>query len=1684
MKKRILASLLTLCIMGGMLPTVSLAAELDATQPATTQQLEEETTRAPAGAGMEGNFLTTESVNTDEEEPPTSGTCGENLNWDLDLETGTLTISGIGEMTSKPWASNYSNLISKVIIMDGVLSITNYAFLNIPNLTSVSLPNSLKSIGEGAFMDCPKLLNISIPQGIETIESYAFCGCSDLEQINLPTSVSTIEKSAFASSGLIKIILPDNVTLDERAFANCSNLVSVIIPASVISIAPRAFQDCPNLISAGPIGGQYTIQFGWDSVIPETAFMDCNALQSIYIPNGIKSIGKEAFFGCENLKEVSIPGSVQEIASYAFHSCSNLEKVYVADGVQTIGDYVFERCENLHNVYIPASVRVISSTAFRYCNLTTAGPSGGGYDYEFAWTQEIPASAFANCSKLTSITLPSGIQHIGENAFYYCQAIDYINIPDGVIDIGSGAFYASNLSSIKIPNSVTSIGRDVFSYCNNLSDIYYTGTEAEWCAISGIENAALPDTTIIHYNSTGPGSGTTSVKYLTSWDETSKTAVFSDDSYIRYTASAAAELPANGVGQLVNRYVLVECAQDESDVNKGQLFRLQAVNSALGSLTAGTETTVTIDGVEYPWDSQTGPIVAGEPLQVLYHTINGALAGYTVLTEKVGTAGDWNGTDTVNIEGVDFHTNYMTDQESLAAISEIDDKDQAVIYYFVGDALLKAKVGEKVDDPLDPPTKMYYTKIGTLTAFNLDALTLAIDGESFTIQNDEYVKDTLEENLKDAVGKKAVFVVSSGQISYAMPLERVSTKLEAVATAEPSTITYQGGYDRTSIAAKVEVRNVYDVDPWVDTNMLKAAIAQNVPDWNGNITLNHVDFEIAWKFSEQSSESIEKFMVFSGGAYEDHFLTNDCKTTVENTTVLSLGESATISTNIAVNPDYAYNNSEYAADFPKGETEKVVQISAEVEGQSTSGETLQDSSVCSITAQYPDNIMTEEEIEAIAAEASEELEKIDGAISLDLNTMYNVFGLKGDAIDQLEKDLLSVIVMSNIPEETLEEKISSDIVDKVIGKYVPKEVTASTYTVPLVYEIATPQSKYGQMTVQFNCDVHTYNLHGTNFALWVTVNYEILRSDKPVRADQVSGFLGQGTRTDVGAFASAAYSLAEAELKKQYNSVWGNSANRVADFLFDDTIKMIFEEMDTTFKDEVWKLIVWPTTNAKIECPVNVFVYDHQDKLVGSIENDVVTKSSDEFELSVDGDTKYITGLEDLYTIKYVATDNGTMDITFTEFSGYETPARQIAFYDVPLVKQQSYTQNLPEAIQSETEEYKLISSDNTSVPADMDQSLLNLSPVITPTPETCTITFNGNGGTASQATMETGADGTLDTLPTASRDKNYRFDGWFTVPTGGTQITTDTVFDQDTTVYAHWSYVGRPADDDGHSSSGGSSSDPSYRIDVDMNVQGGDVTLRPTSASVGTRVTITANPDNGYEVDQVIVTDRNGKALTVTQRGESTYTFQMPDSRVSVEVTFTRLQQEEPVPAGVPFTDVAEDAWYYGAVSYVAQRGLMTGVSSNVFTPDATLTRAQLVQILYALEGRPAVSSASAFTDVASGAWYANAVSWAAASGVASGVGSGAFGPNDPLTREQLALILYRYAQNQGYDTTQGGMAVREFADYASISNWALEAVQWAVNAGLISGTGNGMLSPNGTATRAQVAVILMQFCQQVMGI
>ena len=323
--------------------------------------------------------------------------------------------------------------------------------------------------------------------------------------------------------------------------------------------------------------------------------------------------------------------------------------------------------------------------------------------------------------------------------------------------------------------------------------------------------------------------------------------------------------------------------------------------------------------------------------------------------------------------------------------------------------------------------------------------------------------------------------------------------------------------------------------------------------------------------------------------------------------------------------------------------------------------------------------------------------------------------------------------------------------------------------------------------------------------------------------------------------------------------------------------------------------------------------------------------------------------------------------------------------------------------------------------------------------------------------------EGTELTLPTPSRS-GYTFEGWYD---GSSRVSSPYKVTKDVILTAEWDY-------NGSSSSSGSTR---YTVSVE-DTDNGSVKVSPTRASKGSTVTVTVKPDEGYELDKLTVTDKNGDSVKLTDKGDGKYTFQMPASKVTVEAVFTAV---EPEPEGLPFTDVTSGDWFYDAVAYVYDKGMMEGTTDTTFAPAMNLTRSMIAQVLYNLEERPEAPGAAGFPDVAAGAWYADAVNWAAARGIVKGYDTGAFGPEDSVTREQLAAILYRYAQAKGYDTTQGGMAVREFSDSASISDWAQEAMAWAVNAQVLSGKGNGVLDPQGTATRAEVAQMLMNFGEHV---
>ena len=275
-----------------------------------------------------------------------------------------------------------------------------------------------------------------------------------------------------------------------------------------------------------------------------------------------------------------------------------------------------------------------------------------------------------------------------------------------------------------------------------------------------------------------------------------------------------------------------------------------------------------------------------------------------------------------------------------------------------------------------------------------------------------------------------------------------------------------------------------------------------------------------------------------------------------------------------------------------------------------------------------------------------------------------------------------------------------------------------------------------------------------------------------------------------------------------------------------------------------------------------------------------------------------------------------------------------------------------------------------------------------------------------------------------------------------------------------------------------GGSSVTRYTVSVPSDVENGKVTVSPSRASRGSTVTVTVTPDEGYELDTLTVTDSDGNALTLTDKGDGKYTFTMPRGAVSVAASFKAVE-EEPQPSDFPFTDVAENAWYYDAVVYAWENDLMTGTSAATFAPGMTTDRAMLATLLWRLEGSPSVDYLMGFDDVAEGLWYSEAVRWAASEGVVTGVGDGSsFAPTGAITREQMAVMLYRYAQYKDYDVT-GSADLSGYADADSVSSWAQYAVAWAVDAGLISGVGNNTLNPQGSATRAEIATILMRFVE-----
>ena len=410
-----------------------------------------------------------------------------------------------------------------------VTFIGDYAFYNCTGLTSITIPNSVKSIEDNAFEDCTGLTSIVIPSSVTSIEESAFNGCTGLTSITIPNSVTSIEDNAFSGcTGLTSITIPNSVTsIGDGAFSGCTGLTSITIPNSVTSIGYSTFQGCtgltsitiPNSVTSiessafSGCTGLTSIEFNAENCTEMggssyPVFSGCTALSTVTFGENVKYIPAYAFYGCKGLTSVVIPNSITSIGNNAFAYCSGLTSIeFNAENCTTMGSYdypVFSNCTALSTITIGENVKKIQAYAFYNCtglktvinfsNLTfSKGSSDDGYvayyatkvinapngyiDGDYVWYEADSESVLAGyIGDSTELALPSNYNSedytIGANAFNGNTTITSITIPNSVTSIGYSAFYGcTGLTSVTIPNSVTSIGNYAFYNCTGLKSV-------------------------------------------------------------------------------------------------------------------------------------------------------------------------------------------------------------------------------------------------------------------------------------------------------------------------------------------------------------------------------------------------------------------------------------------------------------------------------------------------------------------------------------------------------------------------------------------------------------------------------------------------------------------------------------------------------------------------------------------------------------------------------------------------------------------------------------------------------------------------------------------------------------------------------------------------------------------------------------------------------------------------------------------------------------------------------------------------------------------------------------------------------------------------------------------------------------------------------------------------------------
>lgn len=484
-----------------------------------------------------------------------------------------------------------------------------------------------------------------------------------------------------------------------------------------------------------------------------------------------------------------------------------------------------------------------------------------------------------------------------------------------------------------------------------------------------------------------------------------------------------------------------------------------------------------------------------------------------------------------------------------------------------------------------------------------------------------------------------------------------------------------------------------------------------------------------------------------------------------------------------------------------------------------------------------------------------------------------------------------------------------------------------------------------------------------------------------------------------------------------------------------------------------------------VQCPVDVTVYDSNGSPVAGVDNNVANyydKDVGEVALIFTSDDEklfYLFG-DEQYSVQFNGTDEGEMTCTFADLNlaGNEIKSAK-QFTSVSLSDGKEFYSEICGDIETPDVKLYVVSNNDENTP------LADVQEDGTEVPIQYTLTFNANGhGTAPEAqVINTGAKAAEPASPTAS---GYTFGGWFKE----SACTNPWIFDTDTvtadiTLYAKWTANGSGGG--GGAGGGAATSDSENPVTLPTATDNDNATVKSDAdnAKTGDTVTVTVTPDEGYKVDGVKVTDKDGNPVEVTDNGDGTYSFKMPAGGVKVEPVV--IEDEDAPTSGGKFVDVPKDAYYADAVDWAVKNDITTGTSETTFSPNEGCTRAQVVTFLWRAAGEPEATTTRTFSDVSADQYYATAVAWAVENDITQGIGDSKFGPDQTCTRGQIVTFLWRY-QHTPVPTTNAS-----FSDVADTAYYA-QPVAWAAENKITNGVGDNKFAPNDTCTRAQVVTFL----------